>query len=211
VIDEAKLKRLQTRAQIVALASLVVFLVLIAFSASRLVTLKGEVADVERELDTKRQELRNVEQELAEAERKLEVHRELYGKRAQEDPRLARTATAAVLEADPEAAEILPRVYIHIRSEEQRPPAAALGEALERAGFVVPGIERLVDIGPSESELRYFRNTEREVADAERAAAVLSAADLALEPKFVPGFEDSTKIRPRHYELWLAPDFAVDR
>jgi septal ring factor EnvC (AmiA/AmiB activator) len=109
VIDEAKLKRMQTRAQIAALASLVVFLVLIAFSASRLITLKGEVADVEQELAAKRQELEDVEQELAEAERKVEVHRELYGKMAQEDPGLARTATAAVLEADPEAAEILPR------------------------------------------------------------------------------------------------------
>lgn len=211
MIDEAKLKRMQTRAQIAALASLVVFLVLIAFSASRLITLKGEVADVEQELAAKRQELEDVEQELAEAERKVEVHRELYGKMAQEDPGLARTATAAVLEADPEAAEILPRVYIHIRSEEQRPPAATLGEALERAGFVVPGIERLADIGPSQSELRYFHDTEREVTDAERAAAVLGAAGLALEPKLVPGFEDSTEIRPRHYELWLAPGFAVDR
>lgn len=215
MIDEARLGRLQKWTWIAAAASLAVFLMLITMSAIRLASLQRQVADADQELaqrtadlEAKNEEIFEKTAELAEIEDKVALLGELYATMAQENPDLARSATASVLDANPEAARVLPRVYIHIRREDQRERAAALGRALEEAGFVVPGIERLVDIGPNESELRYFRQLDAEMADAEFAAATLRAAGLPIDAKFVAGFEDSTQIRARHYELWLAPDFS---
>lgn len=209
------MRRLQRGAQIAALASLVVFVVLIAVTATELVDLKKEVAAVEkdlaakdRELDAKSRQLEELDGQLEERQRKLDVVNQYYTEMARRDPGLARSATAAVLEADPQAAEVLPRVYIHIRNERQRAQAAEVTRALEAAGFVVPGVERLVDVGPDTSELRYFRRSEAAVADAARAAEVLRGVGLELQPKFVPGYEESKAIRARHYELWLARDAA---
>lgn len=100
------------------------------------------------------------------------------------------------------SASLKPRVYFHIRSEEQRVRAAALAKSLTQAGAViVPGIH-LVSRGPSKTELRYFRKAEK--SEAEAIAAALQAEGLLVDIKLIPGYEDSTAIRPRHFELWLA-------
>jgi hypothetical protein len=101
-------------------------------------------------------------------------------------------------------ADIKPRVYFHIRDESQRTKAKQLSGELERlANVVVPGVQR-VDKGPSVTELRYFRNVEEQ--EAKQIADVLSSLDLKVAIKYVAGFESSTSIRPRHYELWITSD-----
>jgi hypothetical protein len=55
---------------------------------------------------------------------------------------------------------------------------------------------------PRRSELRFFRQTEAE--QAQHGLALLKRAGLAVALTYVPGYEDSNKIRPRHFELWLA-------
>lgn len=111
--------------------------------------------------------------------------------------------TAPVPTADP---LLKTRVYFHIRDNAQRPSALALKAALERAGLdlVVPGIQRL-DVGPTQgSELRYFRDDERSEAEG-IGRALVAAGSGALVVKKVPGYETSTQIRRRHFELWLKP------
>jgi hypothetical protein len=66
---------------------------------------------------------------------------------------------------------------------------------------LVPGIERL-DFGPDATELRYFRVHERE--EAERLAGLLRDLGLPARATYVRGHESSSRIRPRHFELWLA-------
>jgi hypothetical protein len=91
------------------------------------------------------------------------------------------------------------RVYFHIRDQSQLAYANQLKARLQEQRFVVPGIQTL-RVGPSMSELRYFR-----VSDAPEARAIESALGVSgLVVKLIPGYENSADIRPRHFELWLA-------
>jgi hypothetical protein len=102
----------------------------------------------------------------------------------------------------PDQANLKPRVYFHIRDESQRTQAKQLADTLEsRANVVVPGVRR-VGTGPSDTELRYFKSGEKQ--EAEQIANDLTSLGLKVETKYVPGFESSNKIRPRHYELWIS-------
>lgn len=95
-----------------------------------------------------------------------------------------------------------PRIYFHIRDDSQRTKAKQLASEIAlRANVVVPGIQRL-DIGPSVSELRYFKGTEEQ--EAKQISEILSSLGLNVGTKYVLGYESSTNIRPRHYELWIS-------
>lgn len=95
-----------------------------------------------------------------------------------------------------------PRVYFHIRSESQRTQAKHLADEIETsANVIVPGVQ-YVDAGPSSTELRYFRNVDE--PEAKHIATALSTLGLKVATKYVQGFETSTRIRPRHYELWIS-------
>lgn len=135
------------------------------------------------------------------------------------DPALAGKLATAVLEAEPAESEVrkvadevaleanarirfLPRIYIHIRSNEDRERARAVGERLKELDYVVPGIERLVEKGPDKSQLRYFRKTEEEQAN--RILEILREIGIDLDLRYIPGHEDSDEIRPGHFEIWFA-------
>lgn len=95
------------------------------------------------------------------------------------------------------------RVYIHIREETQREAARKIELKLEEKELNVPGIEKL-DTGPNTSELRFFRKSEAdEVNGIVQLLRALNVSDI--EAKYIPGYENSTAMRPRHYELWLSP------
>lgn len=119
-----------------------------------------------------------------------------------ESPEVRKVASEVAEEADARS-KLLPRIYIHIRAEEDRAHCAAVAAKLEQAGFVVPGIERLVDRGPDSSQVRYFRKSEE--SGARRIADILKAAGVDVRLAYVGGYEESDKIRPGHYELWFAP------
>lgn len=95
------------------------------------------------------------------------------------------------------------RVYFHISKDEQRSDARSLAaQLIDKLGsdFVVPGIERKP--GPKKSELRFFRSSER--ADAERVQQTLRQLGVNVELVDLSSrYETSTRIRPRHLELWL--------
>ncbi len=78
-------------------------------------------------------------------------------------------------EPAPAPSEVPPRVYIHIASESQRDLATAARSAIRAAGQVVPGIEN-VGTGPDQTELRYFVESEGELAKA--ISAELEAAGI---------------------------------
>jgi hypothetical protein len=98
--------------------------------------------------------------------------------------------------------ELKPRIYFHIRNESQRIQARKLANGVTSiADVVVPGIQRL-DIGPKDTELRYFRVAEEKQAI--ELAEILSSLGLDVQEKYVPGHEASSSIRPLHYELWIS-------
>ena len=102
----------------------------------------------------------------------------------------------------PDQAILKPRVYFHIRDESQRTQAKQLADDLEsRANVVFPVFGALAR-ARQETELRYLKSEERQ--EAEQIANDLTSLGLKVETKYVPGFESSNKIRPRHYELWIS-------
>ncbi len=107
-------------------------------------------------------------------------------------------------EAEVRAASLVPRVYFHIVDERQRSIARRLEDGLEKAGYLVPGIQRVKE-GPSTPEIRYFRRQGEEPGEAKKIAERLQALGLkGAAAKYIPGYEN-VNIRPRHYELWLSP------
>ena len=96
------------------------------------------------------------------------------------------------------------RVYLHIWSEEQRDKAGDVAAYLEEDGFVVPGIELVRTVLPK-SQLRFFRQREEE--EATRIQELCQTNGYPMELNYLSRYENSTKIRPRHYEIWFGDDF----
>ena len=99
----------------------------------------------------------------------------------------------------------VPRVYMHIMDERQRDKAQQLQKQLEKSGYNVPGIE-LVSSRSQDSDLRVFREADLTTADnilevANTFGAALTLHDLSSR------YENSTAIRPGHFEIWLGTDF----
>ncbi len=113
-----------------------------------------------------------------------------------------RKVASSVAEEATARAGLLPRVYVHIRQEEDRSAARSVAEKLRKEGLIVPGIERLVDVGPSSSELRYFRKGDE--AEANRIVESLRAQGVNVNLKYISGYETSQAIQAKHYELWFA-------
>jgi Novel STAND NTPase 1 len=93
------------------------------------------------------------------------------------------------------------RLFTQIWNDDQRRQIEPILAKLPKADIDVARLER-VTVGPSHDELRYFRQADE--SEARRVASWLSANDLTLRLSYVAGFETSARIRPRHYELWLA-------
>lgn len=112
---------------------------------------------------------------------------------------------ALTVVAPSQSEQITPRVYFHIRSKEQRSKATQLGSVLSSIlSVAVPGVQ-LVSSGPDRTELRYFSSANSEEAQA-IATVLAQQSGLSIQSVLIPGYEGSTLIRPRHYELWLSKD-----
>jgi hypothetical protein len=123
-------------------------------------------------------------------------------------PDVALNATAALdhaFDADPTAAKLLVRVYIHTRIKAQHQRAVEIAKFLRKAGYVVPGI----DVQPyppgaySSTEVHYYANEPQSVSDASDIQSVVAKDGIPVVAKQVTSSE---KLRPRAYGLWLAAD-----
>jgi hypothetical protein len=120
-------------------------------------------------------------------------------------PAISATTTAALdhaFDANPNAAKLLARVYIHTHSTAQRARAKAVADALRAAGYIVPGI----DVQPQSfkgTEVHYYTDDAQSVADADEIIKVVAATGIAIEKRQVaPAATD--KLKSRAYGLWLA-------
>ena len=78
-----------------------------------------------------------------------------------------------------------------------------LRATLRAKGFIVPRIEEVASANvPKSTEVRYFRKSESDGANL--AVETLKAAGLPdVSAIYVEKYENSNKIRPCHYELWI--------
>ncbi len=101
-----------------------------------------------------------------------------------------------------------PRIYFHIIHESQRKSAeklaAELTTKLSSIRLSVPGVTKRH--GPAISQLRFFKQEEK--AEAGQIAEVIKKIGVDVELiDLSKQYQNSTHIRPRHYELWLGGDF----
>ena len=91
-----------------------------------------------------------------------------------------------------------PVLYINVRTEAQRARAEQIVRPLGARGIRVAGI-RLVNAGPSEPDLRYFRLEGRD----EALKVAVALRDVGLPAQQLRHVDEQTPASARQYELWL--------
>ena len=163
---------------------------------------------------------RAAQTQLAEAQKERDRHAEVLGKATQallqggpgapgRALQILQQATGQLAQASQQnqaQAEQCPagrRLYPQVGERADIALVDRLSPALRRDGWIVLRTE-VVEARrmPKRTELRYFRRAEAGIA-AEAAASLTKSGLSALTPVYVPNYEDSDKLRPCHFELWL--------
>lgn len=99
---------------------------------------------------------------------------------------------------------VTPRVYIQFKKDD-RPSfeiAKLSATKFKLLGYDVPAIDPVTDV-PSTTQVRFYRNSDAK--DAEQIAQLLRGMGISdAVPRYLVGFENSPKVRPRHFEIWLS-------
>ena len=211
-IEQDKLDQLQKMARIMAILSFAVFVGLLAFGIWQLRETYRKINEADRELDWRRSDILAKEQKIAELDARIREKEQMIEAQGQiiGDTPNAGSIIARVLENDPHAASLLPRVYIHIGQESQRPGARKLARKLRKAGYLIPGIQLVGKTGPKESDLRYCegKGEESDIAAIRNFLAgenIAIASIRILKTADVPACAQVSSTRS--YELWLGEDF----
>jgi arginine utilization protein RocB len=147
----------------------------------------------------------DVEKSAAFARRETEIAKEQAQRVAASAQVLSSLNGEAVAAAvSSQSAPLLPRVYMQIVNPNDRDRANQIKERLTAAGILVLGIEYVPQAARlTETDVRYYRKADE--PEAQKIADVLKDAGVAsTQLKYLKGYENSTKIRPNHFEVWLA-------
>lgn len=90
------------------------------------------------------------------------------------------------------------RVYLHIADERQRELARSWQQQLAKQQYLLPGIEN-VGKGPNTTEVRYFFESDRQVAG--QIVRELHASDPQAAAKWI---RNQTKARSGTIEIWMS-------
>jgi hypothetical protein len=135
------------------------------------------------------------------------------------DPELAEKLASAVVQVEPDtskekiaAAKIAdearasieqrPRIYLHVYGSTEKDAASSIENILENKGWVVPGIQRVGSKSPNKSQLRYFRSSEKPIAEQIRKSLLDAGYEVSLN--YIRGYEDSKAVRQMHFEIWFS-------
>jgi hypothetical protein len=207
-VDLRTLEKVQRVVQYAATLAVLITVLLVVLTSRKLVNVNRELKDRQGQLENKIKELNEADAELKKRQDEIKTL----------DTRIASTSKAmraiepvgaSAIPADPQpptARPIPARVYVQIFEETQRARARELQSTLEAAGFVVPGIENVGSTRAprqTESDVRFYGGA----TDMSDIAAIRNIANrFGVTLKEVP-LKASTRVRPRHYELWLGKDF----
>ena len=106
------------------------------------------------------------------------------------------------------------RVWVHVREPEATPVAETLAELLSGSvavGTVDRPIEmmpvQVVDDGPRQSQVRLFREVDRETAESIAEQLIAQLPDITVVD-FTAAYAEASWIEPGHIEIRLAPNAA---
>lgn len=184
--------------------------------AARLVAKDNQVKEKSRELDektaaveAKQNELNQLQKEVTQLQSDVQTLKQFSAQVTSElsvgNEQRALEVVDTSLRANLKVATLLPRVYLHIQREEQRAKAKDIATSLQKQGYLAPGIENVRVNRLEQTVVRYFRQTEKD--EVTQIVKMLQSLGVKAAPQYISGSEDSTKMRPRHYEVWFGADF----
>lgn len=135
----------------------------------------------------------------------VELINEIIKEDSDSSDALAQSLGDAAKSDDTLASKLPPRFYTHLVDESQTGRADKLKQALEEKDYIVASYEIVGDKSISISQLRYFRRT-----DESTAMSILDLIRATDQNKwvavYIKNYEESKRIRPGHFELWMAND-----
>jgi hypothetical protein len=217
-----KLESLQRFLRYGAAAVLLVFLVLIALSAYKLIGLNREIVDRQVALARLNDMLRQKEQEVVESNKTIERQKEtvkvlidpdvpLSTEQAEQVKQTVEENIREQLELTPNIRQIPARVYFHIGQEDQRKLAGDIARRLQARGYIVPGIENVAGKAkvPEISQLRYYQTDEMSQSDLRDLFEFFRSVGVRLDKPVL--IRNARGVRARHYEIWFGDDFPLRR
>ena len=205
-----ELQRSSRKTAVATLLSALIVIGSLAFSAYRLYSFRLELRDLDEQLKDKKSQYEKLDDQIHRKEAQLHAINAAFFLAGSSGSRSAQQTTQALhtlLDNDPSLARLVPRVYFHIRTEDQRQKAKPLADALIAAGFSVPGMIIVGTHAPDETQLRYFEQTNQVEKDRSHIREVLSVVNVKAKEVYISPTQDLGTIRPRHFELWFGPDF----
>lgn len=188
---------------ILTLLGFLIVLGAIAYSALELSRLEKKKADLGNEIAEKETQLSKRKVELQELQSTLDYVRSKV-EQAKVSNEQIDLAKQALTQVKSEATESKARIFIHIRDKSQSEITRKIAKALKEKGYVVPKEEILVDKGPNNTQVRYFREGEKGVASDIQKLLVEKFAIASAELTYIRGYETSTAIKPKTFEIWLS-------
>lgn len=180
--------------------------------AAQDIQLKQKSAELDQKtsaVEAKQKELTQVQNELTKLQSDLQALKQfsaqVSGELSAGNEQRVLEVVDTSLKANPKVATLLPRVYLHVQREEQRAKANNIATSLQKQGYLAPGIENVRVNRLEQTVVRYFREAEKN--EATQIATILQGLGIKAAPQYIGGSEDSTKMRPRHYEVWFGSDF----
>jgi hypothetical protein len=137
-------------------------------------------------------------------DRVREAANKVLKQNSQTSANVEQSFTRAAEVSDALAKQAPARFYIRITDESQRSQAKQVGAVLKQNGYLVPGIQKVAS-SSKENKLLSFRRNEPGMPKPEDIVALLKkATGSAWSSSYVPGHENSTAIRPGHFEILFA-------
>lgn len=182
----------------------ILFLIVVAIFAASSLQLGAGATDldaiIERNVKTRGVQLQRVEQAPV-------IERGgLYGSSSGGGESATPTSVATLVPA---------RIWLHIRHDDQRRFKASLNQTI---GTTIPvrqvsrSLEWMpiqhVSAGPSRSEIRFFKDYDRETATVLRRAFAQQGTEVAIHD-MTDRYATSTWIEPGHIEVWLSDEAAL--
>lgn len=186
------------RAAWFSVLGLVIVLLAFGYSIYSLQRIKeqkqAELNDLDRKISEFHQRVKELDEQIR--EKNEQVQAAVKARDYAVNPDLAKQADV-VHSSEP------PVIYFHITNEAQRAKAQDIANALQKAGYIVPGIQK-VSIDLTKTDIRYFHPEDAGKAqDIGVALQKLGIADT--RPRLIPGFVN--KVPPGQYEVWFSNYF----
>jgi septal ring factor EnvC (AmiA/AmiB activator) len=198
------------RAGIASLLGAIIVVGSLVYSALKLHALQQSVQAAEQELEAKKKQLQGLDAEIKEKQAQAQALQRTMlriGSASTQSGQQVQEAFRAEIASRPETAQLLARVWLHIRDESQRAKAKTVAQALVTAGFSVPGIEMVGDKSPKENQVRYFEKNDQVTKDCDAIVDVAAKMNITLKKQYIPPSPDLVAIQARHYEIFFGPDF----